>query len=34
VVEMANENLKRYTSPSTEQIPAELIGSGGIIPKC
>jgi hypothetical protein len=32
-VEMANENLKRYTSSGTEYIPAELIRLGGIIPK-
>lgn len=31
--EIANENLKRYTSSGTEYIPAELIRSGGIIPK-
>jgi len=33
-VELGNENLKRYTSSGTEQIPAKLIRSGGIIPKC
>jgi hypothetical protein len=28
-VEIATEKLKRYKSPGTEQIPAELIKAGG-----
>jgi hypothetical protein len=28
-VEIAIKNLKRYKSPSTDQIPAELIQAGG-----
>jgi hypothetical protein len=28
-VEIANANLKRYKSPGTDQIPAELIQAGG-----
>jgi hypothetical protein len=28
-VEMATEKLKRYTSPGTDHIPAELIKAGG-----
>jgi hypothetical protein len=28
-VEMATEKLKRYKSPGTDQIPAELIKAGG-----
>jgi hypothetical protein len=28
-VEISSEKLKRYTLPSTDQIPAELIQAGG-----